>query len=319
MLAALLSRHFWITAYAMLVAGMFLPGHWAWTKPAVPVFLGGILYFTCLKISLAEVRAGLRLRTLAQVAALAPLRLLVLPLLCWAVARVVAPAWAPGLLLLAASPAGMSTVAFADLYGGSRMFALLLVLGTSVLCPLTIPLLIDSLGQGGMAGGAALLLTRMGYLVVVLVSPFILAQLTRRLLPAFVERHRSRWTYGSIASSCLLVFIGVASNRTAWQDFPFSDFATPVALATMVCLLGFAIGMTSRLMLQRAESIAFTCGEIWLNNGLAVAFASQFFAGEARMILPAVLMQVPIVATMALYGRWTRFTAPAVTGPPTGS
>jgi predicted Na+-dependent transporter len=159
----------------------------------------------------------------------------------------------------------------------------------------------------------------MAYLVVVLVSPFALAQLTRWLLPALVERHRSRWTYGSIASSCLLVFIGVASNRKAWEAFPIADFATPVALATMVCLLGFAIGMTSRLVLRRAESISFTCGEIWLNNGLAVAFASQFFAGEPRMILPAVLMQVPIVATMALYGRWTRFSAPPEAGPPTGS
>lgn len=306
--ASLLGRHFWITAYAMLAAGLWLPGDYGGLRPVVPVFLGGILYFTCLKISLAEIRAAMRWQVLARVAALAPVRLVALPIACWATIAGLSPAWAAGVLLVAASPSGFSSVAFTDLYGGSRMFALLLVLVTSLLCPLTIPLLLDAFGPGGI--DTAALAGRMGFLLVVLVTPFAAAQLTRALLPAFVERHHGRWGYGAILSGCLMIFVSVAANRHAWEGWPLASFAVPFGLACLVCAVGFVVGIASRAVVARGECIAFTCGEIWLNNGLAVAFAGQFFPGDAHLILPAVLMQVPIVATMALYGWWTRATAP---------
>ena len=41
-------------------------------RPAVAFLLGGILYFTCLKISLGELRAAMRPAVLARVAMLAP-------------------------------------------------------------------------------------------------------------------------------------------------------------------------------------------------------------------------------------------------------
>jgi predicted Na+-dependent transporter len=314
MIAALLSRHFWITAYCSLFAGLFLPGDYTWMRPSVPFFLGGILYFTCLKISLGEVREAMRPAVLARVAALLPVRLLLLPIACWAVVRGIAPPWAGGVLLVAAAPSGFSSVAFTDLYGGSRMFALLLVLGTSLLCPLTIPLLMNGLGPGGVGG--AQLAHRIVYLLVVMASPFVLAQLTRAAAPAFIERHRGRWNHGAILSSCLMIFVSVSCNRGAWATMSVGELATPLALGCLVNALGFAIGMCSRLVVARGEAIAFTCGEIWINNGITLAFASQFFAGDARIILPSVLIQVPIVASMAFYGWLTRRTkaeAPAPT------
>ncbi len=305
MLSALLSRHFWITAYAMLAAGLWLPGDYSAWHAWVPIFLGGILYFTCLKIRFQEIRDNLRLNVLLRVAALMPIRLFALPLVCYAAARAVAPDWATGVLVLAVMPAGFSSIAFTDLYGGNRMLALLLVLATSVVCPLTVPLLVEGLGAGGHLGGAALA-HRVGYLLAVLMTPFALAQVTRALAGDFVERHRERWSYGAILSSCLMIFVSVSSNRHAWEGIPLSGLALPLGLGCMVSAIGFAGGMLVRLFVSRADAIAFTCGEIWINNGLAIAFASEFFRGEAKMVLPAVLMQVPIVATMALYGQWTR-------------
>jgi predicted Na+-dependent transporter len=313
MIASLLSRHFWITAYVCLAAGLKLPGEYTAMRPAVPFLLGGILYFTCLKISLGEVRAAMRPMVLLRVGLLAPFRLLVLPIACWLCARGIAPAWAGGVLLVAGAPTGFSSVAFADLYGGSRMFALLIVLTTCMLCPFTIPLLLNGLGPGGVGG--AELAHRILYLLVVMASPFVLAQLTRLVAHDFVERHRSRWNYGSVLSSCLIIFVSVSSNRHAWDSWSSAALVLPLALGCLINAVGFAIGMCSRAVLARGESIAFTCGEIWVNNGITLAFASQFFAGDAHMILPSVLIQVPIVASMALYGWMTRRSAAEAPAP----
>ncbi len=48
-MASLLGRRFWITAYALLALGFWLPGDYRATSPLIPVLLGGILYFSCLE------------------------------------------------------------------------------------------------------------------------------------------------------------------------------------------------------------------------------------------------------------------------------
>ena len=42
-----------------------------------------------------------------------------------------------------------------------------------------------------------------------------------------------------------------------------------------------------------------------MNNGLSVAFSDRFYHGNAGVILPSVLMQLPIIAYVTLFGRWT--------------
>ena len=41
-----------------------------------------------------------------------------------------------------------------------------------------------------------------------------------------------------------------------------------------------------------------------MNNGLAVAFALQFFSGNPTFILPGVFMQIPMIAATAMAGKW---------------
>ena len=43
-----------------------------------------------------------------------------------------------------------------------------------------------------------------------------------------------------------------------------------------------------------------------MNNGLGVAFSSRFFPDAPAMLLPAILMQVPMVAGVALVAHWAR-------------
>jgi len=306
-LALILGRHFWALALAMMAAGLWLPGDWTGLRPLVPVLLGGILFFTGLKVRVGavvdELRGAQRLRRLG---ALTALKLVALPLAAWAIARVIAPEWALGVLLVTAMPAGLSAAAVTDLYRGNVALALVLTFVTSALCPLSVPLLLQALDPRAGAVDPWLLAERALYIIVLLVVPFSLAQVVRRIAPQTVARHFHRWTYGAILSSCLLIFVSISANRAAWAGMAPALLLVPLGLNALAMALGLAVGLGSRRVLPPADGAAFAFCCAWMNNGLGVAFADRFFHGQAGVILGPVLMQLPIIAGVSFLGWWTR-------------
>jgi predicted Na+-dependent transporter len=306
LVAALLGRHFWIFALAMMAAGLWLPGDYVVLRPLIPILLGGILFCSALKVRfgavLGELHGGPRLRRLALLSAV---KLAVLPLAAWAVARTVAPDWALGVLLVMAMPAGLSATAMTDLYGGNVALALVLTFLTSVLCPLTVPLLLQWLDPAGGTVDAHLLGERALYIVLLLVIPFGLAQAVRRVAPALVQRHVHRWTSGAVFSSCALIFVSIAVNRPAWAGMPGHALLVPLALDALGMAMCLAVWLVARRTLPAGDAAAFALCCAWMNNGLAVAFADRFFPGRAGVILGPVLMQLPIIAGVALIGART--------------
>jgi predicted Na+-dependent transporter len=305
-MASLLGRRFWITAYALLALGFWLPGDYRACSPLIPVLLGGILYFSCLKIALAEVVSGLRDgRLLVRVAGLSLVKLLLLPSMTYLVVALIAPAWAPGVTLVAMMPAGMSSLALADLYAGSRMAALVFTLVSSVLCPLSIPLLLAWLVPGSGPGMGAMLLERAAYVCLLLLAPFLLAQLTRALFPALIARHMPRLGYGSIGCACLLVFVSAAANRHHWATWGAAEFVQPLALICLSTAVTACCCWPFTVLLARAEAVSFACSSLYMNNGLAVALAVAFYQGDPHLLLPAILVQFPMIAAVAIIGgRW---------------
>jgi predicted Na+-dependent transporter len=293
-LARLLSDRFWITAYAALALGFLLPGDWQWLRPTIPVFLGGILYFSCLKITLGQTAAAASSAAMWwRLAWLNLAKLLVIPLAAYAVTLLLAPAWAPGILLLAMMPAGFASLAFADLLRGDRITTLLLLLTTSALVPLTAPLLLA--WMVGSAVSWTAIAHEAGYIAVMLVTPFVLAQLTRISFPTLVARHFGHWNHGSIASACLLVFVGAAVNRHSWAHLPALDILVALALTILATAIAAIVALSCARFLPRQDAIAFTCVAIYMNNGLAMAFATEFHPGDPHMLLPTIVVQIPIM------------------------
>jgi len=303
LVAELLSRFFWVTALVMMALGLWLPGDFDFLRPFIPLFLGGILFFTALKVPLGQIVEHLHVRRLPALAVLTVIKLVVLGAVGWGIAQVIAPQWALGVALVMAMPAGLSASAMTDLYRGQVGFALVFTLVTSVFAPLSIPALLlvldpDTSIALGVLGERAL------YITLLLGTPLTLAQIVRRLAPALVRRHHHRWSYGAVCSSCLLIFVSISSNRLAWQDLPLTALLTPL----LVCTAALSVALATAIALARywrgPEGVAFGFCCLWMNNGLAVAFADRFYHGNAGVILPAVLMQLPIIASVAVLGAW---------------
>jgi predicted Na+-dependent transporter len=306
-LASLLGPRFWIPAYLTFFLGFVLPGEWEWARPSVPLFLGGILYFTCLKLPLPDVLAALRdRRRWGQVGWMTAVKLLALPLVAWAIAWCIAPRWAPGVLLVCAMPAGLSSIAFTDILKGNHVLALLLVTATSILCALSVPGLLLVFGPAGGHIELQVVAGRALYILTLLAVPFTLAQITRHLAPDFVTQHYKRWGAGAVICSCLLGMAGVLVNRGLWAAWQPHELLAPFGLVCLLAVGILALGFVARRWVGAHDATAFACCIAYMNNGLSIAFAVNFFHDDPTMILPSVLFQIPMIGSVALIGRINR-------------
>ncbi len=306
LVASLLGPRFWIPAYIALAIGLYAPGTYDWLKPAVPVTLGGILFFTCLKIPLGEVVAGLRDRPLlARAGWMAAAKLALLPAIAWGLTMLIAPAWAPGVALVALMPAGLSSVALTDLHRGDRVLALFLIIVTSLLAPLTVPAGM-ALVHPGPTPDLARLAGQAVYILALLAIPFAAAQTVRRLAPGLIARGMAWWGRGAILCLVLMILVSCLANRSAWAGWEPSRMLAPLALTCLACAATLATALLLRRCLPPGAATAFACAALYMNNGLSIAYATRFHPGDAHVLLPCVLMQVPMVAAVVLWGRWAK-------------
>ncbi len=306
LLTSLLGPRFWIPAYVALLVGLFAPGDFAWLKPAVPVALGGILFFTALKIPFGEVVTGLGdRRLLGRCGWMAAAKLALLPALAWGTTRLIAPEWAAGVALVVMMPAGLSSVALTDLHRGDRVLALFLIIVTSVLAPLTVPSGM-ALVHPGPSPDTARLAGQAAYILAMLAIPFAAAQLVRLTLPNVIAAGMAWWGRGSILCLVLMILVSCLANRGAWAGWSPVTMLVPLGLACLASGIALACALLLRRWLAGPAVTAFACAALYMNNGLSIAYATAFHPGDAHVILPCVLMQVPMVAAVVLWGRWAK-------------
>lgn len=283
---------------------MWLPGNWEWVRPGVPIFLGGILFFTCLRIPFGEVVNGLHdIRMLCQAAVMTLLKLLCFPALAGALTWLLAPAWVPGVVLVCAMPAGLSSVMLTDLHQGNRVLALFLIILTSLACSLSVPLAMTLAHPGGSAGTAAMAGQTL-YILMMLLIPFTAAHVLRAAFPQLVARGHLWWGPCSVLSLVILILVSTAGNQAAWRGWDLSRFLLPIGLVSAATAMALGVVLWLRRFYSPGAITAFACAVLYMNNGLAVAYASRFHPGEAEVILPCFLMQLPMVAAVVLWGRW---------------
>lgn len=308
--ASLLGSRFWLTAYVTFALGFLIPGNWEAWRWSVPVLLGGILFFTSLKLSVSDLIGAIRdRRRWRQVSWMTTVKLLVLPLVAWGIAMVVAPQWAAGVLLVCAMPAGLSSIAFTDILKGNHILALLLVVAGSLLVPVTVPVLLVLFGPHGSHLDMADIVGRAAYILTLLAVPFTLAQLVRRVLPQVVARYHHRWGMGAVVCSCLLGMVSVLVNRGLWEAWQPAQLLVPFILVCSLSAMILTLGWWSQSFVGRHDATAFACGIAYMNNGLSIAFAVRFFPDDPTMVLPSVLMQVPMIGSVALIGRFAHGAA----------
>ena len=200
-------------------------------------------------------------------------------------------------------PAGLSSVALADLHRGDRVLALFLIITTSLLAPLTVPAGM-ALVHPGPSPDAARLAGQAAYILLMLAIPFSAAQLVRMMLPRMVTAGMAWWGRGSICCLVLMILVSCLANRGAWAGWSPATMLVPLGLACLASLIALGCALFLRRWLAGPAVTSFACAALYMNNGLSIAYATAFHPGDAHVLLPCVLMQVPMVAAVVLWGRW---------------
>ncbi len=290
-------RFFCSICIVATVLGLLLPRVGMPFVPYLKPLLMGILYFTCLKLDFGRIRGHLgRPRFLVWACFLI---LIVSPFLQWALASLFFSATvALGVLLLGAMPAGMATTSLTDVIDGDSELALVITALTCLLCPITAPLLTSLAASEAIPAGA--ILHKTGALALYILVPGSLAIITRRFARGWADRNVSNFTGVSIILLALLIVAAMASCSEAVIQNPMKSLWLLIFLSFAFTGMLHLIGWFSAFGQQVPQRKALSVTTAYVNNALAIVFAQQFYSDQPDVLLPAVILELPMVIAVAL-------------------
>lgn len=273
-----------MVVFSSMAAGILAPEPCAVFQP-YPLYLMMFLLF----LSFLSIRVQAVLGTIRDIKTtilwLCAAKLVLLPLILYLVCRALYPDYALAVLLLAGVSTGVVAPFMAGLLEADMPLVLAMVVLTSPLVPITLPVLVRFLpGQEFHVPFGPMF--RM--LVLTVFIPIAAVEVSRRLLPGLTAAlMKGRFPISLLIFA--LINLGVFSKYAGFfQQNPGTLLeATIVSILLALVLLAAGILSTSRRTLAQQVGAAVSFGN--MNNVLIIVFAAQFF-GPLEPTLAAVYM-----------------------------
>jgi BASS family bile acid:Na+ symporter len=273
---------------------------------------------TMLLAALALVMLGLGLslriddftRVLGHPAALAlalGLQLIILPLVCLAIVVFfgLQPAYAVGLLLLAASPGGVSANLFSHVFGGNVAMNVSLTAITTVLSIVSLPLVANlAIALFAPMGPDATLVVPLQFakvlqVVAIVLIPVVIGMTVAARWPAFATRAEKPFKIVSVAVLASFAIIAIVHER---QSLVASlDSLGPAVLLFNLVSLGSGYYLARAAGLDKAIATAISY-EIGIHNSTLAIYIALSVLGSVAIGLPAAIYSIAMYITGALFG-----------------
>jgi BASS family bile acid:Na+ symporter len=273
------------------------------TNLLLPLALGVVMLGLGLGLTLADFRRVFAMPRAVLVGL--GVQTIVLPAVAFgiAVGFGLSPELAVGLMLLAASPGGATANIYSHLARGDVALNITLTATNSVLCLLTLPLIVNLSLAHFMEAGQYVPppVRKVIEVAVIIVAPVALGMLLRALAPRISERLAGPVKVFSVA---VLVLVIGAALAAEWNRLP--AYFAAVGLACLVFNLasmgaGYVVPLAMRLDKRQAIAIAM---EIGIHNGTLAIFVALNVLGSSTMSVPAAIYSIIMFATAAMFGWW---------------
>ncbi|MDD5438467.1 MAG: bile acid:sodium symporter [Patescibacteria group bacterium] len=291
-----LSESYIFVMLAALIIGLLVPA--AKYLTAWNTFLLQIIFFlSCLKIDLKQMKGAAKDWKFLLLGNL--LMLVIFPALTWLIINPLYPDMGLALFLLAAMPVGMTAPLLVEVAGGKQTIAMVLTVTTSLLAPITIPLL-TKLFYGTTVAVDALGMFKQ--LCLVIFVPFVLALIVRRLLPMAVQKIKPASKPVSIILLGLLIAGAVAAQASAIISLSRNWWQLFVAIGALFVffIATHLIGYYAFWWKKHDEKNTASISLVYMNFTLAIFLASQFFP-KPEVLLPLVLSILPWATLLPLW------------------
>jgi BASS family bile acid:Na+ symporter len=283
-----------LVIFGSAAVAIFFPDTGIIFQPYLLCFMMLLLFLSFLNIDFHALLDTSR-QSLARLATMASVKLIVLPTALYAIALFVIPDYAVPILLLSGISTGVVAPFLASLVAADVATVLRMVIVTSLVVPFSLPCLVKLLA------GAELLIpldSMIRMLALVIFVPMGSVLVLRRFVPQTLEKIAQR-QYPVSLLLFGLVNLGVFSK---YSSFFFQHpaqimvcLAVAYALSVIYYLTGFLLvpGQQVRERLAAALSLAV------MNNVLVIVFSSRFFGPlsptlAAMYMFPFFTMIVPV-------------------------
>ena len=273
------------------------------TNVLLPLALGVIMLGLGMGLTLEDFRRVARYPA-ATLTGLA-LQTLVLPWVAFALALGfgLRPELAVGLMLLAASPGGATANIYSHLARGDVALNITLTAINSLLCLLTLPLILNLSLEHFMGAGQYVPppVAKVVEVAAIILLPVAAGMAVRRFAPGFAAASAKPLRLLSVLVLALLVTAAVAQS---WQVL-LSSLAT-VGLACLLfnlASLGTGYAVPLALRLPRPQAIAISM-EIGIHNGTLAIFIALNVLGNAAMAIPAAVYSLLMFLTASGFAWW---------------
>jgi BASS family bile acid:Na+ symporter len=223
----------------------------------------------------------------------------------------VEPVFAVGLMLLAASPGGVSANLFSHLFGGNVAMNISLTAINTVLSIVSLPLIanwaIASFVQTGQV--VPLQFGKVFEVVGVILLPVAIGMVVSSKRPAFAARMGKPMKVFSALVLAAFSVIAIAKEWTALTA-SFSSLGPVVLAFNLLSLLsGYYLSRAAGLDKPMATAVSF---EIGIHNSTLAIFVALSVLANFQLALPAAIYSVSMYLTATAFG-WLvlRRTAPA--------
>ncbi|TAK03674.1 hypothetical protein EPO34_00740 [Patescibacteria group bacterium] len=270
-----------------LVAGLAFSERISILTAYTTVFLQIIFFLSSLKLDpKAIVKEAKDVKLILLVNAF---KLLILPAVVYLVAARLYPSMAVPLLLLSAVPSGMTTPLLVEVVGGKQGLALVLTVTSSLIAPLTIPLVIGHFAGTAVTVNAFEMFQK---LVQVIVIPFLIAQAVR----AFLDRRLSAtyFTFKPISIVILGLLIAGAVAKQASVILSHVDMTMLILLCVLFLFVALmlSIGYAMAYWRDCSDRLTVAVSTAFMNFSLAIFLADAFFP-DPNVLLASVLVIFP--------------------------
>lgn len=230
------------------------------------------------------------------------LQMLLLPAIAWALALAfgLSPLFAVGLMLLAASPGGVTANLFSHLFGGHVALNLSLTAINTLLSVVTMPLIANLALQHFIGEGVVPLQTgKVVEVMAVVLVPVALGMGLAKALPLLAARLQKPFKIFSAVVLALLATGAIAKEWAALSAAAGSIGGAVLAFNLLSLGLGYGASRWVGLDKPMATAIGF---EIGIHNSTLALYIALSVLGSFPMALPAAAYSVSMYALGVLFG-----------------
>jgi bile acid:Na+ symporter, BASS family len=267
--------------FGSMAAGVYWPTESRRLGPFLPGMLMAMLFLAFLQVLPGEIWQTVR-RYAAKLSGLVLLKLVVMPVLVYFLARTLLPADALALLLLAGVSTGLSAPFFSGYIQANIPLVLAMTVTTTLLLPLSLPLIVKVLiGRDLHIDLLSLVL----FLAAMTFVPLAASMFSRRLLP-----RASAWVDRQAYPISLVLFAGMNLGAFGlYAPFLRAHQSQVVTLTLLSCALGALLAAAGLLWFwsSPAPERSAAAGSLgWLNNVLVIVLG-QYFNDPVTSVLAA--------------------------------